>query len=222
MAHHAEPERYATAGTIERKAREWLGDVAGLNRGIRLRPDKSALIVIDMQRFFLEPADSAPVPVGDAILPRVKQVIRAFRQAGRPVVFTRHAHQNKKDTRMLGQWWGDFIRDRTRESELVPGMAPRKDEPILVKQRYSAFHNTGLEKLLQDSGVKDLVIAGVMTNLCCETTARDAFIRDFRVFFLADGTAAPTEAMHRASLLNLAYGFARITSAVEVERALSD
>ncbi len=163
----------------------------------------------------------APVRVGDTLISNVKRVVGAFRGAGRPVIFTRHAHKDRSDAGMLGQWWGDFIRDGTRESELVPELVPRADEPVLVKRRYSAFAGTELETVLRRQRIKDLVITGVMTNLCCETTARDAFVRDFRVFFPADGTAAPTEAMHRASLLNLAYGFARIASAAEVEEALS-
>jgi isochorismate hydrolase len=60
--------------------------------------------------------------------------------------------------------------------------------------------------------VEDLILTGVMTNMCCESTARDAYFRDYRVFFPADATAATTEEMHRASLINLAYGFASITT----------
>jgi nicotinamidase-related amidase len=60
--------------------------------------------------------------------------------------------------------------------------------------------------------VEDLVITGIMTNMCCESTARDAYYRDYRVFFLADGTGSITEEMHLASLLNLAFGFAWVTS----------
>jgi isochorismate hydrolase len=81
---------------------------------------------------------------------------------------------------------------------------------IIPKKRYSAFHGTNLENILREREVKDLVIGGVMTNLCCETTARDAFVRDFRVFFLADGTSTVSEDYHLAALKNLAYGFATI------------
>ena len=60
------------------------------------------------------------------------------------------------------------------------------------------------------------MICGIMTNMCCESTARDAYYRDYRVFFLADGTGSITEEMHLASLLNLAFGFAWVTSAESI------
>jgi isochorismate hydrolase len=104
-----------------------------------------------------------------------------------------------------------MIIDGTPESEIHDDLRPQKNEKVVHKNRYSAFYNTDLETVLRVLKIEDLVVSGVMTNLCCESTARDAYFRDFRVFFTADGTAAMTEEMHLASLLNLAYGFARIT-----------
>ena len=60
--------------------------------------------------------------------------------------------------------------------------------------------------------VEDIVVAGIMTNMCCESTARDAYYRDYRVFFLADGTGSINEEMHLSSLLNLGFGFAYVTT----------
>lgn len=68
--------------------------------------------------------------------------------------------------------------------------------------------------------VEDLVVTGVMTNMCCESTIRDAYYRDYRVFFPADGTGSINEEMHLASLLNLALGFACVTTCREVEKQL--
>ncbi len=85
-------------------------------------------------------------------------------------------------------------------------------EAILDKNRYSAFFGTDLDKRLRVEGVEDLLICGVMTNCCCETTARDAFVRDYRVFFVADATATANEELHLSSLKNLAYGFAYIVN----------
>ncbi|MEO0183159.1 MAG: isochorismatase family protein, partial [candidate division WOR-3 bacterium] len=65
-----------------------------------------------------------------------------------------------------------------------------------------------LAKLLETQKIKQLVITGVMTNLCCETTARNAFVRGFEIFFVVDGTATQNELMHWATLVNLSYGFA--------------
>jgi isochorismate hydrolase len=74
--------------------------------------------------------------------------------------------------------------------------------------------------ILHSLGVEDLIIGGVTSNLCCETTARDAFVRDFNVFFLADGTAAADEALHQASLKNIAYGFGRVMGVTEAMETL--
>ena len=102
--------------------------------------------------------------------------------------------------------------DGTPESEIHEDIAPHPGEKVIKKHRYSAFYNTDLETILCCRGIEDIVIVGVMTNMCCESTARDAFYRDYRIFFLADGTGGINEEMHVASLLNLAYGFADITS----------
>ena len=77
----------------------------------------------------------------------------------------------------------------------------------IEKHQYDAFFETNLDTILRDSGVEQVVITGVMTHLCCETTARSAFMRGYEVFFPVDGTATYTETHHHASLLNLAHGF---------------
>ena len=69
--------------------------------------------------------------------------------------------------------------------------------------------------------VEDVVVSGIMTNLCCESTARDAYYRDYRVFFPADGTGSISEEMHVASLLNLAFGFAYVTTADAIAARLT-
>jgi nicotinamidase-related amidase len=85
-------------------------------------------------------------------------------------------------------------------------------EKVVFKHRYSAFYNTDLETVLRCMKVEDIVVSGIMTNMCCESTARDAYYRDYRVFFPADGTGSISEEMHLASLLNLAFGFAYVTT----------
>jgi nicotinamidase-related amidase len=104
----------------------------------------------------------------------------------------------------------------TPDWELVPELAPRPGEPVIRKKRYGAFLGTGLEKRLRRARLTDIVIGGVMTNCCCETTARHAFDLDFRVHFLVDGTAAPRRELHVASLVTLGYGFAYMATCDEV------
>jgi isochorismate hydrolase len=131
-----------------------------------------------------------------------------------PVICTLHVHSpDGSDAGILGWWWQDMIMEGSQECEVDPRIAPRPGDRIITKHRYSAFYNTDLEAVLRGLNVEDIVLSGVMTNLCCESTARDAFYRDFRVFFMADATATDCEEMHMASLLNLAYGFAYVTTA---------
>ncbi|GLI32892.1 isochorismatase family protein [Desulforhabdus amnigena] len=164
---------------------------------------KTALLVIDMQRYF--------EGVARPILKNVLSLLSACRTAEMKIAYTRHGHQDPKvDGGMLARWWGDVIRYGDPEWELIKEFHPRPGEPIFDKTRYSAFHGTNLDAWLNENGIEDLIVTGVLTNCCCETTARDAFVRDYRVLFVADGTATVNEELHLASLKNLAFGFAHV------------
>ncbi len=206
---------YVTEETLGPKTREWLERIAPWSQHrLELRAPKAALLVVDMQRFFLDPASPTYTCGGPPILPTVSRLVEGFRRARRPVLFTRHVHHPAGlDAGIMGWWWKGTCLEGSPESEVHPALAPRPDEKVVLKHRYSAFHDTDLATVLRCLGIEDLVIAGVMTNLCCESTARDAFFRDLRVFVPADGTGTVAEEMHVASLLNLAFGFASVTTA---------
>ena len=175
--------------------------------------ERCALLLIDMQEFFRE--------VVQPVLPKVVELVEACRNLNVPVLFTQHGYDDpEKDSGMLGEWWGDPIVVGSKRWTLLPEILPREDEKVIAKKRYSAYYGTDLETYLHSLGVDDVIIGGVMTNLCCETTARDAFVRDFRVFFLVDGTATASEAYHVATLRNLAYGFAYLKRCEEVVEEL--
>jgi len=173
--------------------------------------DHTALLVVDMQEYFRE--------IAIHILPLLKVLIARFRSWGLPVIYTQHMHRNGEDG-MLSQWWGGLIMEGNQEANLLTEIVPQSGERVIVKKRYSAFYQTELEEHLNSLGIEDLIICGVMTNLCCETTARDAFMRDFRVFFLADGTATTSMDLHLATLKNLAFGFAYLLTCEEVLKSL--
>ncbi len=216
-------ESYVTSETIARDTARWLEGIAPYNQhAMQLTPHKSALLVIDMQRFFLDPASPTFTCGGLAILPIVKEVIGAFRNTHRPVIYTRHVHHpDHLDSGIMAWWWEGMCVEGSAESEIHPDLIPDPREKVIFKHRYSAFYNTDLETVLRCLKVEDLVVTGVMTNLCCESTARDAYYRDFRVFFLADGTATISEEMHMASLLNLSYGFAQVTTSDAISSQLA-
>jgi nicotinamidase-related amidase len=206
---------YVTEKTLAAKTESWLEAIRAYNtHTMRLDPAKSALIVIDMQKYFLDPDSPTFTCGGLAILPTLKRVVAAFRSAGRPVLFTRHVHHpDHIDSGIMAWWWKGMCVEGSAESEIHPDLAPMPHEKVILKHRYSAFYNTDLETVLRCLKIEDLVMTGIMTNMCCESTVRDAYYRDYRVFVLADGTGSVTEEMHGASLLNLAFGFSFVTTA---------
>ena len=205
---------YVTARTIGAKAAGWLEKIDDCNQHrMRLNAAASALLVVDMQMFFLDPASPTYTCGGPAALPAIKRLAAAFRAAGRPVIFTQHVHHpNGSDLGIMGWWWEGRCLEGSEAGEIHPELRPLPGEKVVTKHRYSAFYNTDLETVLRCLKIEDLVVSGVMTNLCCESTARDAYFRDYRVFIPADGTGTITEEMHLASLLNLAFGFAFVTT----------
>ncbi len=209
---------FVTRQNLGDKAHQWLDKIAPINtHKWTLDCKKTALMVIDMQRFFVEPGSPLSLEHGNVIIPTVRRLIESFRKAGLPVIYTRHVHHpDGSDAGNLGWWWDGMIIEGSPESEINSELAPLPGEKIIFKHRYSSFHGTDLETVLRGKEIRDIVISGVMTNLCCETTAREAFMRDYRVTFLADATGAATEEMHLASLINLSFGFARIALADDI------
>jgi len=157
------------------------------------------------------------------ILNNVLTTIDICRRASVPVFFTRHNHKSPTDHGMLGEWCnGDVILDGTTDSEIIQeiqGQVTGPDE-MVEKNTYSAFNKTRLQENLEKIGVKEVIVIGVMTNLCCETTAREAFIKGFRVFFSTDATATFNEELHEATLMNLAFGFAYLVDCDKLRRSL--
>jgi len=205
---------YVTAENLESKASAWLERIRPHNQHeMQLNVAGCALLVVDMQMFFLDATSPTFACGGVAILPTVKSLVDAFRRAGRPIIYSRHVHHpNDLDAGIMGWWWQGKCLEGSPESEIHPQLAPAASDKVVFKHRYSAFYNTDLETVLRCLKVEDLVITGTMTNMCCESTARDAYYRDYRVFFLVDGTGTINEEMHLASLLNLAFGFAYVTT----------
>jgi isochorismate hydrolase len=178
-------------------------------RRARIDPKHSALLVIDLQNYFRQ--------IVQPVLGDIQNVIQFCRQKNIPIIFTQHGHTDAaSDGGVLGEWWGQVILHGTKDWKFIPEMKIESKDLVLQKKRYSAFFQTDLEKFLRSKGIKDLIISGVMTNLCCETTARDAFMRDYRVFFLIDGTATGKEDHHLATLKNLGYGFAYLMTCDEL------
>jgi isochorismate hydrolase len=215
-------EYYVTKSNLQDKALLWEKEIKPYNlHKMKPKLPSTALLVIDMQNFFLNPKSKTFTPGGLAIIPNIAKLIKTFRQNNLPVIYTTHVHKSPEmDGGIMAWWWQGMIIENTDDAEINKALTPRPEEKVIYKHRYSGFYNTDLEITLRCLKITDLVICGVMSNLCCETTTRDAFMRDFRVFFLLDATGTTDEELHLATLKNIAFGFAYVTNTEEVLRKL--
>jgi len=202
-------ETYFTAADLPGQAAALLGETYACcrPRGAEWHGGAAALLLLDLQHFFADPGSHAHVPALPAILPGLFRLARAFVAAGRPVWFTRHGHR-AEDRGPLTRWWRDPLRTTDPMAGLVWPEAAALGR-IVDKSSYDAFLHTDLQAQLQERGIGQVVIGGVMTHLCCESTARTAFQLGFDVFFLVDGCATYRRDLHLGSLRALAHGFAR-------------
>lgn len=155
-------------------------------------PERMALVNIDMQVAFVE-GTPLSAPNGVALVPTVNRLAEACRKAGIMVIHTRHV--TRPDGSNLGTM-GELI-DAVREgyimegsetAEIHPGVKVEPSDIVLNKPRYGAFTGTDLDNLLRANGIDTIIVSGICTNICCETTTREAGMRDYHVFFMEDGT----------------------------------
>lgn len=202
-------ETYFTSGTIREKSLEMMDALVDFRRRhdqVVFDPRRAAVLVLDMQEYFLQENSHAFIPSGPWIIPNIQLLIDSFCTSQRPVIFTRHMN-TPANAGMMSRWWKDLIRSDTSQSQLSSSLDPSKGV-LLHKTQYDAFYDSDLETVLRANNIEQVVITGVMTHLCCESTARSAFVRGFEVLFVVDATATYNESLHCASLQNLAHGFA--------------
>jgi isochorismate hydrolase len=212
-------EAYFLPETIQSLSNQWLHTYRRPGKDLRqpFKIEEACLLILDMQRYFLDESSHAWVPSGQVIIPGLMKLSSYFRSVERPVIATQHIN-TIENAGMMASWWSELI---LPDHELVTIAAGLEIQPqeILQKAQYDAFMDSDLEARLNGLGVKQIVIGGVMTHLCCETTARSAFGKGFEVFFLVDGTATYNRDYHQASLLNLAHGVAVITTIDQIIEA---
>ena len=194
---------------MQEKSQELLEYVSVSRRrhaDIVFRPEKAVLLVLDMQEYFLREGSHAFVPSATAIIPGINKLITTFVENERPIVATRHIN-TPEDAGMMAKWWRDLINPQSAHSHYI-NIVKTPNTIFINKTQYDAFLDSSLEDVLRQRNIEQVVTCGVMTHLCCESTARSAFMRGFEVFFTVDGTATYNEELHRASLLTLSHGFA--------------
>ncbi len=200
----------------------------GLRLYTDLQPEKTAFVVIDMQNAFVAEGGVIEVPASREIIPVINGMAAACREIGVPVIWIRSHHpKGGSDWR---HFFDHFVRPERREaaaaalsddapsSRFHPDMDIRDEDYIVFKNRYSCLipGASSLERLVRSLGCDTLLLAGTKTNICVESTARDAMMLDFRVVVLSDATAALTDEEHQASLNVLVQEFADILVTDEV------
>ncbi|MGH8447475.1 MAG: cysteine hydrolase family protein [Solimonas sp.] len=189
---------------------------------------RAALLAIDLQNAFTRPGEVFANPHACDIVPLVNRLAAALRAAGGRVVWTRQTVSDDGE-RALPAWHYDESSERVRQAKaalragaeghaLHAGCEVGAGDWIVDKYRYSPFarHGSDLDARLRTAGIDTLVIAGTLTNCCCESAARDAAQLGYKVFFAADATAAVTDEEHNAALLNLTLMFADVRPAAEI------
>jgi nicotinamidase-related amidase len=209
---------------------------AEVNDGARaVDPGRTALVIVDMQRAFVADSPIA-APGGAAVAERLNRLAAACRQSGIPVIWTRHVvRPDGSNVGLLGEMVppvaGGIIDEDAPTAALHELMDVREGDIIVDKPRFGSFYGTDLEVILRSSGIDTIILGGINTNVCVDTTAREAAVREFRVLFLSDGTAnfdlpdgglgaLSAEDLQRAAVAIMAFSFAEVITIDEVLRRI--
>jgi len=194
----------------------------------RLEPSRSALVVIDMQSAFCAPGGPAEVPGSRDIVAPINRLTAELRGLGVPVIWVLHANNRvggKSDWELFfNTIVADEVREKTLDSlvsekqSVWTGLVTAPSDLTVLKNRYSALipGSSALERTLRGMGVDTILVAGTKTNVCCESTARDAMMLDFKVVMVEDCCAALSDDEHRAALENIIQQFGDVMTADEV------
>lgn len=186
---------------------------------VKLMSAPAALIVVDMQKDFIEAGRPLPADGGLKIIPNVNRLISVARSQSWPVIFTHETHRpDLSDYGIELEFDPRHCEETTDGPELADGIAAiEADRHIWSKRRYDAFFGTELDTLLRSLGVKNLFVCGVDTDICVLSTVCTARNLDYRVVVVSDCCAGSTERAHQAGLICLGTSFAYIACLDEVE-----
>jgi nicotinamidase-related amidase len=184
--------------------------------------EKPTLLMIDVQREYFDRKSSLWIPDGPAVLERLVALLAEARRTGAGIVHVQH-HENPGE---------GVFEPGTPAVETMDEVAPAGEEPVIVKHLPGAFDGTSLDGILERLSTRSVVVAGFMTHMCCDTTAREAHARGLDVVFLTDGTATrdldgpdgrtiPHGAVHETTLAAQADGFSRLADVAAVKAELA-
>ena len=198
-----------------------------------LDPARTALIVVDLQNGFMAPGQPAEIAPAREIVPNVNRLAAATRAAGGSVVWIQNTitpESEKSWSIYLGNFanedWGLRMRRAFTPGDfghaLYPSLEVRPSDLTVRKTRFSAFvpGASELDSILRGRGIDTLIVVGTATNVCCESTARDAMMLNYKIFFVSDANACRTDEEHNATLAILLVMFADVRSTDEMVNLL--
>ncbi|GAB3346479.1 cysteine hydrolase family protein [Modestobacter lapidis] len=192
---------------------------------------RTALLVIDLQEFFMAPGMPMEVPAARDVVPNVNRLAGAVREAGGSVMWLRMTADPDAPRwgaffEMRPDWMESAMTELLRAGQpghrLWAGLEVQPGDPVVDKTRFSALiqGSSDLDAQLRARGVDTVLVTGTLSNVCCESTARDALMLGYRVAFVSDANAARDELTHSAVLFSLAGVFADVPTTDEVVAAL--
>lgn len=221
-------------------------DVPAEPSPLSLDLDRTALIVVDMQNAFASAGgmlDLAGIDVAPAreVIANARMVCEAARASGVPVVYLTIGYPPDMSTaggpdspnpqkelalclmRERPELRGKLLTFGTWDFEIVDGLAPQSGEAVIVKSRYSGFHGTALDSFLRSRGIRNLLMLGIASNVCVESTLRDAYFLDYWPVMIADATMpAGSPDIQKATVFNVQTFFGWVASSEDVATALRD
>ena len=199
---------------------------------LRLEPGRTALLVVDMQRGFVDPGEALEVPQAREIVPVIQRLLAVFQSRRLPVVFTEFVYSERVPL-LVGDLHPEHkpaqpgaptgfglpssnCLEGHPSAETIPALAPRPDELVVRKHGYDAFHGTPLDGALRARGVTSLVVTGTLTDICVLASIVGAFNREYRVTVVEDAVATLWPEIQRATLDIIGRAFGRVVSSKDI------
>lgn len=194
-----------------------------------LDPRKSALVIVDMQNTFCLPGAPGEVPTARDIVPAINDLAARVRDLGVPVIWVLHTNTQAGGVSDWEVFFNHVVRNPDVKKKMVDSLAPENqkvwddlivedDDTIIIKNRYSALAHgsSNLERVLRSRGIDTILVGGTKTNVCCDSTARDAMMLDFKSVMVSDCCAASSDDEHLASLETFIQQFGDVMTSEEV------
>lgn len=188
--------------------------------------DKTALMIVDMNRAFVGKGAPLEVPRAVEILPRIRQLLDTCRKRRMPVIHVSHAfRKDGRDRGHMYEFWpvlkNGVLEEGAVGTEIHPDLAPVDGETLITKHRYSAWFGTDLDIVVRNLKVDTLIICGTTTDRCTGLTAYEAFMRDLKVIFPEDANATFQDEVHKGMIISLDMGAAMIVKTADLVKRLA-